>query len=198
MQKNKYKGIDIENALKKAKIDLEEYEENLVINNIIENENEVEIEVIEKREIINYINNCIKELLSRMGFSIEVNIEDKEETPKFIINSNRDALLIGKNGKNLKSLNIIIKEMLKKELKTKFQFIIDVSEYNQKRVEYLKKLAINISKEVKKTRIEAKLDSMNSYERMIIHNILKNDRYVYTESTGEEPNRHIIIKPKED
>lgn len=198
MQKNKYKGIDIENALKKAKIDLEEYEENLVINNIIENENEVEIEVIEKREIISYINNCIKELLSRMGFSIEVNIEDKEETPKFIINSNRDALLIGKNGKNLKSLNIIIKEMLKKELKTKFQFIIDVSEYNQKRVEYLKKLAINISKEVKKTRIEAKLDSMNSYERMIIHNILKNDRYVYTESTGEEPNRHIIIKPKED
>ena len=198
MQKNKYEGIDIENALKKAKIDLEEYEENLVINNIIENENEVEIEVIEKREIINYINNCIKELLSRMGFSIEVNIEDKEETPKFIINSNRDALLIGKNGKNLKSLNIIIKEMLKKELKTKFQFIIDVSKYNQKRVEYLKKLAINISKEVKKTRIEAKLDSMNSYERMIIHNILKNDRYVYTESTGEEPNRHIIIKPKED
>ena len=198
MQKNKYKGIDIENALKKAKIDLEEYEENLVINNIIENENEVEIEVIEKREIINYINNCIKELLSRMGFSIEVDIEDKEETPKFIINSNRDALLIGKNGKNLKSLNIIIKEMLKKELKTKFQFIIDVSKYNQKRVEYLKKLAINISKEVKKTRIEAKLDSMNSYERMIIHIILKNDRYVYTESTGEEPNRHIIIKPKED
>ena len=39
---------------------------------------------------------------------------------------------------------------------------------------------------------------MNSYERRVIHNILTDDKYVYTESTGEEPNRHVVIKPKEN
>ena len=42
------------------------------------------------------------------------------------------------------------------------------------------------------------MDRMNSYERRIIHNALANDRYVYTESVGEEPNRCVIVKPKED
>lgn len=198
MKKNRYKGNDFQKALKNAKIDLEEYEENLLVNKIIEGTNETEIEVIEKREVIKYINDCIYNLLTKMGFSVEISIQNKEENPKYLITSNNDALLIGKNGKNLKALHIIIREMLKKELQAKYQFTIDAAEYNEKRVEYLKKLAINISKEVKKSKIPTKLDSMNSYERMIIHNILKNDKYVYTESIGEEPNRYIIIKPIED
>ena len=39
---------------------------------------------------------------------------------------------------------------------------------------------------------------MNSYERRIIHNALTNNKYVYTESMGEEPNRYVVIKPKEE
>ena len=39
---------------------------------------------------------------------------------------------------------------------------------------------------------------MNSYERRIIHNALSNFKGVYTESEGEEPNRCVVIKPKED
>ena len=39
---------------------------------------------------------------------------------------------------------------------------------------------------------------MNSYERRIIHNILTNSKDVITESEGEEPNRHVVIKPKEE
>ena len=39
---------------------------------------------------------------------------------------------------------------------------------------------------------------MNSYERRAIHNILTNNKFVYTESVGEEPNRCVVIKPKEE
>ena len=42
------------------------------------------------------------------------------------------------------------------------------------------------------------MDSMNSYQRRLVHNALNNNKYVYTESTGEEPNRAVIIKPKKD
>ena len=59
-------------------------------------------------------------------------------------------------------------------------------------------MAKKIARDVSKTKVEAKLDNMNSYERRIVHNILSDNKYVYTVSEGEEPNRHVIIKPRED
>ena len=68
----------------------------------------------------------------------------------------------------------------------------------EKREKTIEHLAKNIAKEVAATKIETKLDSMNSYERRIVHQILSNNKYVYTESIGEEPNRCVVIKPKND
>ena len=118
-----------------------------------------------------------------MGYnSINIEVTNKDTTPTFTIYSENDALLIGKNGKNLNALQTIIKETLKKELDDYIKFIVTISDYN----------------EVRASQIEANLDSMNSYERRIIHNSLLNNKYVYTESAGEEPNRYIIIKPKKE
>ena len=58
--------------------------------------------------------------------------------------------------------------------------------------------AKRLGKEVQKTKEEIKLDSMNSYERRIIHNALNNWNNIMTESIGEEPNRCVVIKYKGD
>lgn len=55
-------------------------------------------------------------------------------------------------------------------------------------------MAKRIAKEVITTKVDVKLDNMNSYERRIIHNTLSNNNKVSTISEGEEPNRHVIIK----
>lgn len=198
MLKNRYTEQTLEKAVQKAKLDLEEVEENLIINKTIEEINCVTIEVIEKREINKYIKDIIYNLLKNMGFKTNIEINNNKVIPTYEIYSNNDSLLIGKNGKNLNALRIIVAEILKKELDIPYKFYIDISDYNQKRINNLINLATNISKEVQKSKIPAKLDSMNSYERMIIHNSLKDRNGIYTESIGEEPNRYIIIKPKED
>ena len=74
---------------------------------------------------------------------------------------------------------------------------LDVENYKEKRVKNIEYLAKKTAREVARTKVEVKLDSMNSYERRIVHSILSEDKYVYTESTGEEPNRCVVIKPKE-
>ncbi|MBO5138772.1 MAG: hypothetical protein J6B89_03985 [Bacilli bacterium] len=198
MLKNKYSGPTQLEALQHAKLDLEEQEENLIINKIIEEENNTIIEVIEKREINKYIKDIIYQLLKNMGFKINIEIHNTKEIPTYEIYSSNDSLLIGKNGKNLNSLRIIISEILKKEINIQYKFHIDIADYNQKRINNLITLAANISKEVEKSKIPAKLDSMNSYERMIVHNSLKDNKNIYTESIGEEPNRYIMIKPREE
>ena len=65
-------------------------------------------------------------------------------------------------------------------------------EKNQKRLEWLAK---KTAKEVVETKMPVSLDNMTSYERRIIHNILTDFKGVKTESEGEEPNRHVVIKP---
>ena len=186
-------------AINNAKKNLVETEKNLLIKELKKSDKETTICVIEKREILNFIEEYIKEILKNMGYnSINIEVTNKDTTPTFTIYSENDALLIGKNGKNLNDLQTIIKETLKKELDDYIKFIVTISDYNEKREKSLIKLANNIAEEVRASQIEANLDSMNSYERRIIHNSLLNNKYVYTESAGEEPNRYIIIKPKKE
>ena len=85
-----------------------------------------------------------------------------------------------------------------KEIDKYFNLTIDIGEYKKERENRLERLAKKVAREVAYSKVEAKLDPMNSYERRIIHTILAENKKVITESEGEEPNRYVVIKPKED
>ncbi len=203
MEKHNYNGKTKEEAIKNATIDLQELEENLII---IEKEpqksglfksKKIDIEVIEKREVKKFIKEYLQNFLKDLGFNSNIEFKN-DDIPIYTIYSDNDALLIGKNGKNLHALEIILSQVLKKELGIQFKFILDINSYKEKREKTIERLARNIAKEVAATKVETKLDSMNSYERRIVHQILSNNKHVYTESVGEEPNRCVVIKPKND
>lgn len=199
MEKNRFSGKTYEEALEKAKITLQELEENLMVKEITKKSGmfkKVEIEVIEKREIIKFIKNYIYSFLNDMGYSVNMEQKVVDNIPTYTIFSDNDSLIIGKNGKNLQALSHYIQQVVIKEIGEPYKFIIDVSEYRKNKDKNLERLAKNIAKEVSSTKVEATLDSMNSYERRVIHNALKDHKYVYTESIGEEPNRKVVIKPK--
>lgn len=204
MEKHSYIGKTKEEAINNAIIDLQELQENLIIKEKEEiktglfKSKKIEIEVIEKREVTKEIKDYLIKLLKNLGFTANVEVKTKEDIPTYTIYSDNDSLLIGKNGKNLQALSIIVSQYIKKELGKNFKFLIDVNSYKEKHDKQLERLAKNIAREVKESKVEAKLDSMNSYERRIIHNTLSKNKYVYTESVGEEPNRCVVIKPKED
>ena len=199
MEKHIYTASSKIEAINEAKKSLVETEKNLIITELELSEEKITIEVVEIREILKYIENYLKTLLANIGYkSINIEITNKDTVPTFTICSENDALLIGKSGKNLNALQTITHATLKKELKQSFKFLVTISDYKEQREKSLIKLANNIAEEVRNTKIEARLDSMNSYERRIIHNALLNNKYVYTESVGEEPNRYIVIKCKEE
>jgi protein jag len=201
INKHEFIGKTYEEAVNKAKIDLQELEENLIINKKEEKKTllskKVEIEVIEKREVKEYLKKVIKILLKDMGFDLEIEITVNNDIPTYRLFSTNDALLIGKDGKNLKALTTVVNAMLTKEIKSNYRFLIDVSDYKVKNDQRIEKLAKKLAREVRETKVEVKMDSMNSYQRRLVHNILNNNKYVYTESIGEEPNRYVVIKPRD-
>ena len=88
--------------------------------------------------------------------------------------------------------------MVNSKLKEHLSIIIDVGNYKEKRVKSIEILAKRLAREAHKTKTEVTMDSMNSYERRIVHNAVNEISGVVTKSEGEEPNRYIVISVRKE
>ncbi len=155
------------------------------------------IEVILKDDIIEYSKDLINDIVQKMGLEIKIEAKKREDFIKLNLISNNNAILIGKNGKTLDSLQTILRSSIQNHTGFKVNIIIDIEEYREKQQINIERNIKNIAYEVKKTGIPVTLDPMNSYERRNVHNICGNIHGITTESIGEEPERYIVIKRKE-
>ncbi len=119
---------------------------------------------------------------------------------RFLIKTYEGALLIGENGQNLLALNHIVKKIADKILgeekkEEKIVFSLDVNDYQAKKIEDLKNLARLNAQRVRYFKKEIIMNPMTSFERRVIHAVLTELPDITTESTGEEPNRRVVIKP---
>lgn len=197
-----FEGKNYEEALNKATEELKTNEENLTIN-ILESKQGllkkiVKIEVININDVIDYLKESVKEITELMNIKANLEVRRREDTITITLFSDNNSILIGKNGKNIQAFQNIIRQIVPNSINEKYKIIIDVENYKEKRLINIERLAKKIAREVKNTKVETKLDPMNSYERRIVHNVLTNNKFVYTESEGEEPNRYVVIKPKEE
>lgn len=156
------------------------------------------LNIILKDDVMEYIKGYLKELTDLMGIKVDFETQKRENYIKVNMVSDNNAILIGKNGRTMSSLQTLIRQSVQNRLGIKINIILDANEYKQKQEKNIERLAIRLAKDVRKTKIEVKMDSMNSYERRIVHNVLTNFKGVSTISEGEEPNRYVIIKPTEE
>ncbi len=201
MKKYTYEGKTKEEAIAKAMEELKVSEKNLIIN-VLEEKNSllkksVKIEVINYNDLVDFVKETITEITKMMGMTVNLEVRRRDDNITIKIFSDHNAVLIGKNGRAIEALQTIVRQIVHNETNEFVGIILDVENYKEKRVKNLEYLAKKVAREVKETQVETKLDSMNSYERRIIHSILSNNKYVYTESVGEEPNRCVVVKPKE-
>ena len=201
MQKYIFDGKTKSEVIEKAIKELNTEEKNLIIN-VLEEKNtllkkNVKIEVMTYNDIIDYLKELMTELTKEMGLTVNLEVRRREDNITIKIFSDHNALLIGKNGTTIEALQTIVRQIIYNETNNYIGVVLDVENYKDKKVKNIEYLAKKVAREVAKTKVEATLDSMNSYERRIVHSILSEDKYVYTESTGEEPNRCVVIKPKE-
>lgn len=200
MKKYYYEGKTREQAIELALEDLKISEEDLIINKEEEKsgllKKNVTIEVLNINEIIAFIKETINEMIKKMSAEGNLEVRRRDENISITIFSDNNAILIGKNGKNITAMQLLIRQMVNSKLSKPLSIIIDVGNYKEKRAKSIEYLAKRLAREAYKTKTEITMDSMNSYERRIVHSALADDKYVYTESIGEEPNRKVVIKLK--
>ena len=202
MKKYTYQAKTFEEAKNMALAELMEQQENLYIKEIenstkLFNKKSV-IEVVKKEDVLEYIKELIKSITKYMGLTVNMEVKKRDDNVTISLYSDNNAILIGKDARTLNALTTIIKQSVFNQIGTYYNFVLDVSEYKEKQQYFIEKAAKKTAKEVARTKVEAKLEPMNSYERRIVHNALTNFRGVYTESEGVEPHRYVVIKPKKE
>lgn len=158
--------------------------------------NLIEVTLMPKTSIYDEVKSFLKEVIEGLGLEVQFEIITKEERTTIKMYSDNNAILIGKNGQTIKALETIVKQMLQSRYNIHFRVSLDVENYKAKREKNLSRMAWQLAKEVVRTKMPVSMDNMSSYDRRVVHNALTNFKGIRTESEGEEPNRHIVIKPE--
>ncbi|NLK12722.1 MAG: KH domain-containing protein [Candidatus Phytoplasma sp.] len=112
------------------------------------------------------------------------------------IESNENALIIGRDGRTLLAIQTLLRSYLNSFTTEPILVTLDIGNYNENRKRQLEILATKTAKQVAFTKKSIALEPMNAFDRRIIHSKLSEWRDVETESEGEGENRRIIVKAK--
>lgn len=137
------------------------------------------------------------QLLAHMGIdSATVTATETNETydVEISVGEEESGLLIGRHAETLDSLQHILRLLFQKDI-TK-AIMVNINDFRQQRVEYLKTLARRIADRVIETGRPQTLH-LPASERRIVHMELQNDEQVTTQSEGESYNRVLKVMLKE-
>ena len=137
-----------------------------------------------------------KEFFKKLGVEVGVTVEAKEDTLDVVLETEESGIIIGYHGETLESLQLILSLAVSKKIGHFIRVMIDVGDYRKQRTEYLNQLAQQMKESVLREQQERTVTSLKSWERRVVHMILKDDAEVTTESRGTGRDRVLIIKPR--
>lgn len=189
----KYEASTEEECRLKCLDELDVYNNEIITKEYEEAENYV-MEVVKKSDIKEFIRSYLEQITKEMNISVRLEINEDEDVFNVKMFSDNNPILIGKEGRTLQALQLLLRQTLSNQIKINVKINLDASNYKVKKEKFFENDIKKIINEVMKTKDEIKLDPMNSYNRRIVHSIASDYYNIETESFGEEPNRYVVIR----
>ncbi|NUM56775.1 MAG: KH domain-containing protein, partial [Candidatus Hydrogenedentes bacterium] len=142
----------------------------------------------------------VREIVQRMGIEATISsATDEAGAVSIKIESPDSAILIGRKGRSLESLQYLVNRMSPKtEGDDKDRITIDIEGYLDRRQEALEELAHRLAERARETGRRQRTKPMGSQERRVIHMALEGDDTIRTFSVGDAGDRHVVIAPKDE
>ncbi len=135
----------------------------------------------------------LKELLEKMGFPGDVVISFREERKLGLeIVSPHTSILIGRKGKNLDAIQLIL-NIYAGRLGSDLRVVLDTENYRVRREENLVRMARKTAEQVKRSKASRLLEPMNPFERRLVHTALNEMEDIDTKSEGEGLYKQVRI-----
>ena len=106
------------------------------------------------------------------------------------------ALLIGRHGRTLDSLQAVVAAIANRELGFRHPIVVDVEGYRFRRRQKIEDIARRAADRASRQHTAVRLRPMTAYERRVVHMVLRDDRRVGTASEGEDPFRGVVVAPR--
>lgn len=167
---------------------------------IIEKENE-ELTELSEKELDNVADTAIEALRDILSFfnvdGAEINEYegDEQEIILDVVGGDDLAALIGRHGKTLEALQLIISTITFKKLGFHYPIIIDIESYVHRQRQKIESIAETAADRACRQDKPVKLRPMTPYERRLVHIMLRDDTRVETSSEGKDPHRYVVVHP---
>ena len=134
-------------------------------------------------------------LFERMDIAADIKTIENSEAGVISVelSGSKVGALIGHRGETLDAIQHLANYVVNKGDSDRTRINIDAENYRAKRSDALNNLAKKVAVKVVKYHRSVTLESMNAYERHIIHTALQDFENVTTYSTGTEPNRRVVV-----
>ena len=151
-----------------------------------------------KQDIMDFMKDYLLHYFEGIGMEASVSVSEEDDFYRVDLDADNNAILIGKNGKTLQSINTVLKAAASSAFKKRVGVLIDINGYKEDKYQKVCSLAFRVAKSVQRTRTDAILDPMPADERKAIHNHLKDMKHISTISEGEGMQRRLKIVYNED
>lgn len=108
------------------------------------------------------------------------------------VNGGDLAVLIGRHGRTLDALQMVLTSLMSSRIKFYYPIVVDIESYKTRREKKIETIALSAAERACKQGRVA-LAPMNAYERRIVHMMLLGNESVTTHSEGEDPNRRVVV-----
>lgn len=141
----------------------------------------------------------LTELLGHLGFPSTVDELPVEEGTLYLnIHTDDAGRLIGRQGQTLADLQYIANRLLHQQDATALKVSLDVGGYRAQAREALEKKTREAAEKVRRSGEIVEMEPMNGFDRWIVHNTLKNDPDIETQSVEVDgtSKKAIILRQK--
>ncbi len=143
----------------------------------------------------------LEQLMAQLDFHVRVEIKAGDTNRLNVVGEGTEkeslGALIGRKGERLSALQHLVNLLLSKRVGEWTRILVDVEDYRGRRERQLRDLANRAADRVLETGKMLQLEPMPALERRWIHLALRDHEKVATQSIGEEPNRRVVVLPRD-
>ena len=137
----------------------------------------------------------VARIAEAIGADVTVSAGEREGVVTVTCSGEDLGLFIGKHGQTIDAIQYLANAVTRTE-GNEYEIVVDAAGYRARRNASLEAVAIRSARQAATTQSAVELDPMTSVERKIVHEALKDDPEVETQSEGSEPNRYVVVLPR--
>ncbi len=137
----------------------------------------------------------VERIAAAIGANVTVSAGQREGIVTVTCTGEDLGLFIGKHGQTIDAIQYLANAVARAE-GGEHEIVVDAAGYRARRNASLEAVANRSARLAAATQNAVELDPMTPVERKIVHEALKDDPEVETQSEGSEPNRYVVVTPR--